>query len=80
MKTDLPDDHPNPTGLPRLPHSPSYLFYVLTRALRTRVKFYPQHWLQCHMDEYQFEFEFGWFELTQIQRAQGEGALDGGLK
>ena len=42
----------------RLPHLSSHLFYVLTRALRTRAHSLPQHWLLCHMGEYYYEFEF----------------------
>jgi hypothetical protein len=41
----------------RPPHL-SFL-HVLTRAQRTRVLFYPQHWLLCHLGLYYFEFEFG---------------------
>ena len=55
-KADLTNDHTYPAGLPRLPHRPSRLFYVRTRALRTRAQPNPKHWLLCHIGECQSEF------------------------
>jgi hypothetical protein len=40
----------------RPPHLNS--LHILTCVQRTRVHFYPQHWLLCHLDLYKLEFEF----------------------
>jgi hypothetical protein len=42
----------------RAPHRGTSLGPFVTRAQRTRVQLYPQHWLLCHLGLYKFEFEF----------------------
>ena len=42
---------------------PSHLFYVLTRALRTRAHSRPKHMFMCHIGRYGFEFEFALRDL-----------------
>ena len=46
------------TGCSRRTHLPSNIFYVLTRALRTRAHSNPQHWRMCHMGGYTYEVGF----------------------
>jgi hypothetical protein len=47
----------HPSGASRV-HSHLGSLHVLTRAQRTRVHFYPQHLVMCHLGLYKFEFEF----------------------
>ena len=67
--SDLPNDNTYPAGCPRLPHIFSHLFYVMTRAQRTRTHTYLQPLLLYPIGEYLFEFNYATIFFNSTQKA-----------